>query len=325
MQGRGDKFETLERAIARRATPRVQAILKAAVSAGSTAIGSDAAIAEWPSLVAAFVQSLSEFSAYDAMFPSMRVVPLRSRVSVVTQGVSGATVGETEITPISNLQVAANALSIYKALAILIATDELLKINDPAVPALFAAELKNGVAIETDRKFIPLITSGISPITSSGATAANVLFDIDAAAATLSIDNSSKLFLIVSSAVALKWSLRTTADGALAFPQMTPTGGSIGGITVVTSGGLAANTFVLVDAHQVAAATGNIELSASNQAALEFQSAPSSPPVAAQLIQSLWQQNETGLRTLRYFSAQRLRDTAVAVVGSLNYTGNSPA
>jgi hypothetical protein len=106
---------------------------------------------------------------------------------------------------------------------------------------------------------------------------------------------------------------------------MTPTGGLIGGIRVITSGGLAANTFILVDAFQLAAASGNIEISASDQASLEFQTSPSSPPVAGELVQSLWQQNMTGLRALRYFSAQRLRDTSVAVVGSLNYTGNSPA
>jgi hypothetical protein len=94
---------------------------------------------------------------------------------------------------------------------------------------------------------------------------------------------------------------------------------------VIASDGVAANTFVVVDANQIAASAGTVELSASNQALLEFQTAPASPPVAGQLLQSLWQQNETGLRALRYFGAERLRDTAVTVVNGLSYSGNSPA
>jgi len=96
-------------------------------------------------------------------------------------------------------------------------------------------------------------------------------------------------------------------------------------MTVIASDGVASGTFVLVDANQVAASAGTVELSASNQAALEFQTTPSSPPVASELIQSLWQQNMTGLRALRYFGAELLRTTACAVVNNLNYTGNSPA
>ena len=185
--------------------------------------------------------------------------------------------------------------------------------------------MRNAVAVETDRQFLSILTTGISPTASSGGAAANVLLDIDAALTAISGDSASKYFLIAEPETVKKWALRTNANGSLAFPGLTPQGGTLAGIDVIASDGVASGTMIFADANQIAAASDTIELSASNQAALEFQTAPSSPPVASQLIQSLWQQNMTGLRATRYFGAERLRDTAVAVVNNLSYTGNSPA
>jgi hypothetical protein len=106
---------------------------------------------------------------------------------------------------------------------------------------------------------------------------------------------------------------------------MTPNGGTISGVPVIVSGGTPSASIVMVDAHQIAAASDTIELMASNQALLELQTAPASPPILTQVLTSLWQQNETALRATRYFGAERLRDTAVAVVNNVAYTGNSPA
>jgi hypothetical protein len=101
-----------------RSTQRVQTIMKAAVSAGGVTIGTwGSQIAEYPAIVAAFLESLASYGAFDAMLSSMRRVPLHSRVSVVTVGASGTTVGESQATPISSLTLAAHSLALYKSLA----------------------------------------------------------------------------------------------------------------------------------------------------------------------------------------------------------------
>jgi hypothetical protein len=221
---RGEKLRAIKLAEAR-AVPRIQTILKAAAQAGGVSIGTwGSQLAEYEGLVAAWLDSLTNAGAFDGMRPFMKMVPLHTRVSVVTTGASGQTVGESQIVPISSLTLAGHQLAVYKALAIVIVTDELLKINDPNSNTLFGNELRNAVAVETDRQFLNLITTGISPIASSGATAANILWDIDAAL--IATDAASKLFIIVEPETAKKWALRTTADGALAFPQMTPQGGT---------------------------------------------------------------------------------------------------
>ncbi len=53
--------------------------------------------------------------------------------------------------------------------------------------------------------------------------------------------------------------------------------------------------------------------------------APDSPPTTSTVLTSLWQHNLTGLKAVRYFGAERLRDTAVAVISGVGYSGNSPA
>jgi hypothetical protein len=91
------------------------------------------------------------------------------------------------------------------------------------------------------------------------------------------------------------------------------------------SDGCTANSFIMLDAHQVAAASGTIELSASGQSTLQFETAPDSPTVASSTLKSLWQHNLTALIAGRFFGAELLRTTACAIVINLSYSGNSPA
>ena len=86
---------------------------------------------------------------------------------------------------------------------------------------MFASELRRAVAAETDRQFLALLTSGISPTASSGGAAANVLLDIDAALTAVSGDSASTYFLIAEPETVKKWALRTNPNGSLAFPGLT--------------------------------------------------------------------------------------------------------
>jgi hypothetical protein len=116
----------------------------------------------------------------------------------------------------------------------------------------------------------------------------------------------------------------TTATGDLAFPQMTPTGGVIQGMDVLVSDAVSGQ-IVGVDANQIAAANGTIELDGTGEATVQLDSTPDSPATGTMSITSFWQMNLTGLRAIRYWDAERLRVGAVAVIGNVSYSGNSPA
>jgi hypothetical protein len=65
---------------------------------------------------------------------------------------------------------------------------------------------------------------------------------------------------------------------------------------------------------------GEVLLDASNQASLEMDSAPTSPPTASTVLVSLWQHNMVGLRAERYINWTKRRPGAVQFIDSAAYT-----
>lgn len=322
---RGDVMQAAKLAEAQRATARIGVVLKTAVAAGTTSTSDWAApLAEYDGLVQAFLESLRNVGAFDAMLPSMRRIPLRTRAVVTTVGISAATITEGHVTPISRLTLAGNQLAEAKAVAIVVVNDELARLGGAESVALFGRELRQAIAAETDRTFVAKISESIAPIASNGGTAIAIRQDIAAALAALNTDAASRLFVLIEASTAKAWATKTTQDGAAAFPGMTPQGGEICGMPAIVSDGLTAGTIVVVDASQIAAGAGTVEVDASKQASLQMETTPDSPPSATTVALSLWQQNMTGLKALRFFGAERLRDAAVAVVSGVTYSGNSP-
>ncbi|MGA7103782.1 MAG: hypothetical protein WBX49_00400 [Candidatus Deferrimicrobiaceae bacterium] len=322
---RGDYLQALTTADSERAPMDVRAVLKAAAAAGAVAVGSwGEPISLYDGLVRAFADSLRNFGAFDRLLPSMRSVPLRSRCAIVSAGAFGSVVAEGAPTPISELSFVDAQVAENKAICVLVLTLELARLSGPQANSLFGRELRRALTATVDTKFLELITDSISPISSSGGFSTNVIADVDSALQAVNTDAASELFILAHPAVAKGWSTRVTADGTIAFPQMSPKSGQIVGIETVVSDGVPAGTFVLVDANQLAAASTTIELDASTQSSLQFSTTPDSPIDATSVMQSLWQENKIALRALRFFGAKRLRDTAVAVVDGAIYSDDSP-
>ena len=316
---RTDAVELAERD---RAPPQIVQAVKAAVDAGSTT-GWGQPLAGYDTLAEGFLQSLRQASAFDAMLPSMRSVPMHTNVIVASGGATGQTTGEAQIVPIAQFQFQLSQIVEMKTTAIVAFTAELLRITNSN---LFAQEMTRTVAAATDTAFLSRIINGISATTSVGGTSVAILQDLAAALFALTLDASSKVFLTVDSNIAKHWSVATTQSGELLFPQMSPTGGVVQGMPVLVSDGVT-NQIIAIDASQIAAATGNgVELDASNQAALQLDTAPNSPPNASGVYVSMWQMNMASIRATRYWAAERLRAGAVAVVSSVSYgSANSPA
>src|SRR6185503_8641257 len=152
-----------------------------------------------------------------------------------------------------------------KTIAIVAVTSDLLRNVGNNV---FEAELTRAVAAATDSAFIAVITSGISATTSHGGTSVAILQDLAELLAALTLDETSKVFLVTSSDVAKHWAVATTSTGELLFPGMTPTGGVVQGMPVLVSGGLTSQ-IVAVDASGVGGSAGSVELDTSDQTLLQ--------------------------------------------------------
>jgi len=303
-----------------RAMPRIQEVLKAAIEYGSTTNWASNLVA-YQQLQDAFLASLRNISIFDSALPFMpRVLP-RTQISVVSGGATGSTVYEASVKLVSKLTLSASQVTEQKTTAICAVTKELLRVTNGG---LFADELGRAVAAEIDRAFIAKISTGILPITSNGGTSIAVLQDLATAIAGLSLDASSKVFIAVSPDICKAWAFKTTNTGELLFPQMTINGGEIGGAIVFPTDGVTGQ-IVCFDSRQIAASANTLELDISKDASVQMDFAPDSPATGSTPHVSFWQLNVSGVKIVRWWSAERLRSTAISIIGNVSYTGNSPA
>lgn len=321
MLGKGSVFAAIEVAKERRALPRIiETLEKAAVVPGATQSGSwGSPLAPYTQLADAFLASLRNVGVFDAALPSMKQYPMKTQISVTTLGATAASIGEGSAKTISKVELANSQLDPIKAVGIIIVSDELLKEAGLLASNVFAAELSGAVAAETDARFLAEITSGISSITSAGNTAAAILTDIGNAWGSLKINTQSRVFIAADPNTVKLWALVLNATGN--FGGLGINGGTLMGCTVIPTDALT-NQLVCFDAAQLAANGGTTELDASNQAAIQMDSAPDSPPSASTTITPFWPNNVTGLRAVRWFGIERLGSAAVSkVIG----VANSPA
>ncbi len=93
---------------------------------------------------------------------------------------------------------------------------------------------------------------------------------------------AARLYLVVPPAAAAL-ALTTGTGGAFTYPDMTPGGGTVAGIVVLTSDAMTTDA-LLVDSSRLLLADGGIVLDASTAAALQLNSTPTDPVDAAAVI-----------------------------------------
>ncbi len=300
--------------------------IKTAIDAGSIGAGGWAEpLGEWRLAVNAFLESQTNFGAFDRMLGSMKRVPLRTWLGSVSLAATATVVSERSAIPLSSLSIIGNKkVDAECAVAIIAMTNELLNFSGAGSNNLFEHELRKAVAFATDQRFFQIVTDGVTPVASNGGTSIAILQDVAQLFDDLTTDAASSVFICVESSTAKAWATKTTADGAIAFPGMGPKGGTICSTPVIVSDGLTAGTIVAVDANGIAGNIGNIEVDRSSQADLQFETTPNSPPVPEAVLKNLWQHGMSALRATRWFGAERLGANSVAVISGVSYSGNSP-
>ena len=305
----------------RRLPTSVVEVLRSAVAAGT--LTNSSAIAGYPALATAFLESLRSVCAFDRMLPDMRRVPLRTRISVVTAGLIGSTPAEASAKIFSSLSLAATTLEPEKATALVVISDEVLRAGGTVVDLLFNAELRAAVAAATDALFVDILTSGITPIVSSGSTATAAWADLSHAVRALNTSAASKVYLLTTAKITKNLALALNDDGTFLFPDLTISGGTIAGVTVLASDGVLDGTMIFVDASQIIAGSDTIVLDTSRTADVQLETPTDSPPTASTVLQGLWQRGLVALRAERWFGVERPRAGSVSIVEGISY-GNSP-
>jgi len=319
--GAGDIPQARAWAEGRRASPRVMEILRSAIAVGTTGDTSWAgALAPYQAAASAFLGSLSQASVFDRLLADgLTRAPLRTRVNVLTTGFTASAVNEAQVKPLTSAQLIAPPIDAVKSATITVVTDEIARFASPAALALFRAELTKAVARSTDAVFLAGLLAGVTPTPSAGSTAANIMTDLGALLGAVTITPSTRLLYVADVATMKRAALKVGSGGNFLFPRLGPTGGELlPGVEAVATDQLPAGVVLLIAADQIIGDSETIVLDASEQAILQYMTAPDSPPTASTVLISLWQHGHKALKSERYFG-WFARSGAVAALSGVSY------
>jgi len=315
---------------------------KAAVGAGTTTDATWAGPLVQYQILASEYVALLRPATIIGRIPGLRRVPFNIKIPVATAGTTVGWVGENAPKPVSNMQFTTIQMNWAKAAGIVVITQELARFSNPAAEAVVRQDLIDQMAQFLDRQFVDpavaavanvspaSITNGVTPVTASGTNFA--AFQTDSKALfnsflTANMSTGSGVW-IGTQQQALSFSMMLNALGQQSFPQMTGEGGTLLGYPYIASenlpatGGSPADGYPLIFAKAneiMLADDGQTVIDASNQASIQMDTAPDSPPIGTTTLVSLWQMNLTGIRAERWINWQKRRAGAVAFIQNAKY------
>lgn len=307
-----------------RNTPHVLAALeddmhhKAAVAPGMTTDATWAGPLAMHGIASEALTLLRGASIIGALEGRMRRVPFRTSVSRETgSGTGGAWVGEGFSTPAASTAYDTLSQEAYKAGKIIVLSRELLDLGNPDAERTVRETVVAGVAAYLDAQFLTAtvtlsanlrpaaITNGATEVVSTGATAAAINADLAGLLAAITTGGAG-LVWIMRPLTAYKIAATIGGTAAADIPR------TLFGIPLVLSANSPQQITLVDAAHILYSDDGGFELSISDKAALQMDSAPTDPAVAATVFVSLFQRNLWGVRVTRWLAYLRAQSGAVA-------------
>jgi HK97 family phage major capsid protein/HK97 family phage prohead protease len=333
-------------------TPQVETVLKAAVAAGTTTGTTWAApLVEYQNMTSEFAELLRPATIVGRI-PNLRRVPFNVKIPRQTGGSTAGWVGEGQAKPVSALAFDSITLGVTKVAGIVVMSDELVRLSNPAAEDLVRADMVASIAALVDRDFIDpakaavagvspaSITNGAPRIVASGTTSDNLRADVKALMSGFVADNLSLsgAVWIMSEQQALSLAMMQNPLGQPEFPGLAINGnqgGTFFGLPVILSENGTANAaetgppvvaagslIILAKATEILLADdGQTEIDVSREASLQMDSAPTSPPTATTVFRSLWQDNMVGIRAERFINWGKRRANVVRYIVGANYVG----
>jgi HK97 family phage major capsid protein/HK97 family phage prohead protease len=319
-------------------------MMKAAQGAGTTTDANFASPLIVYQVMASEFAELLRPATIIGRIPGLRRVPFNIQMPATTQGSTMGWVGENAPKPVSAMAFTTITLRWAKAAGIIVLTDELVRFSNPAAEAVVRNDMIAAMTQFLDRQFVDpaiaavpnvspaSITNGVTPITASGVDPNSFKADMKGLFNTFLAANLSAAdsVFIMTQQQALAISLMTNPLGQYIYPSVNASGGTLLGYPVVASenvpatGGSPSDGFPLIlckPSEIMLADDGQTVIDASNQASIQMDSAPDSPPSSSTTLISLWQMNMTGLRAERWINWQKRRTSAVAYIQNAKYSG----
>lgn len=345
----GNRMEAAEIAKSRwgRDTPEVEAVLRAAVAAGTTTDTTWARpLAQYTDMASEFIELLRPETILGQV-TGWKSVPFNVRMPRQTAGATAGWVGEGAPKPVSALAFDSFTIPHTKIAVIVAITEELARFSTPSAEATVRQDLVATIAQFIDRQmFDPTVAavSDVSPgaltnglvlgtnmINSTGSTVALVTADLNTAMtamATASINMRNPYWVMHPRTKNYLMTLRTTQDVYAFRDELVQ--GRLLGVPVVASAnvplrdqsspasaGSLEGYIALIEASEIFVADdGEVMIDVSREASLQMDGAPSASAAA---MFSLWQNNMVGIRAERYIYWAARRSAAVFLIKNVSY------
>lgn len=250
--------------------------------------------------------------------------PLRTRVAIATASATAYIRREGQIRALTSFALEnSTGLEPVEAIAIVVVTEELLRLTTPAAQAMLERELRNAVSAVVDSEFLAIATTAAGgTLTASGTTIAAASSDFARMLGQINVGQNSKLIWIGPASIA-KSLAAGLGENSLQYPNMSPSGGSLLGIPFAVTDQITDGRLFLVDASKFAADGETIRLEIIKHATLQMSTTPDSPETASSTLLSLWQENRLGLAARVYFGIDDIRANGVSILSGIDW-GSPP-
>ena len=305
--GQGKISDAIHSAETSHASPRVIEALQKQATPGTTTevVGSPpdtwgGQLAPMADAAQAFVATLSNHGAFDAMVVDMLGAPMNSRFTYVISNPDAAPVAEGAVKPVSEAAFDAGVLTPRKCHSAVVVSAELLRLSNGRGLAALTRALQTAVARSVDSVFFGWLIA--NPGIAHSPTNDPVV-DVGTLLMAVPTDASSRLHFAISSNLAKQ----IAAQPVHMLPGntvMTPQGGTLAGVAAHITDATG-DDLILVDASKFAAASEALSLRVSTETNVDM---------GGGNVFSTWQKNCVALGTERWFSFSPLRPDAYAVM-----------
>lgn len=243
----------------------------------------------------------------------LKTVPMHTRLYVNNTGVIAVRVDEGRAIPVLRGDWSSTTLEPGKHAGIVVSTDELVRSMSPAAAAAFVDDLAQATAEAENRSFVSpevvgSVLYGAPSFPATGGTVANIDADLKRLVDSVPGAHRPGAAFVMTQESATFLSLVRGTGGAAAYPDITPQGGELLGLPVLITSACAVagspptRVIGLISPSEIFwADEGRVALSASTEAMLEMDGAPSGSSLTPTptTVVSMFQESATALRAVR--------------------------
>lgn len=307
---------------------------KAAVVAGtSTTTGWAAELAPIQPLTDEFVAILRPQTLLGRI-PGLTRVPFNSRVPIHSSAGTAHWVGQGLSKPVTAQVFTSADFPVYKMSKICVLTKELVALSNPGALPLVQREMVNQLIEFADTQLMlstvaisstvnpAAITNGVTGTVTSGTAEANIRQDLRVLLNSFSANGYplSEVVLVTSEDILFRIASSVNTLGMPSFPGLGITGGTVYNVPMIGSNSVTEEHLIGLHAPSVLVGPdGGMEISVSEEASLQMDDAPTSPPTSVTVFQSLWQENKIGIRVEQFAGWLKARSTAVNRIHTIAY------